>query len=307
MQSLLVTGGLVNVGGMFAMSRSVKAVVLDSAVGRKSVEEAITARHGNEAIVNRDLLTTTPSDLPYRPKFIIHCAAIVDPQVSGSDARARNLRLTEAAINLAKECKSRFIFVSTTSVWGRLSMQIPAITLTGGATEYSHGKLEEEKFVRQALPDAIILRLGSVYGATLLTNTRTAINRIALDAWHHGRFRAWEQSIDSISPHALAGRLTALVPTLLSMNPEIPVELSFVSVNVTLRSVYEVLKSYIPELKLELEQHPNSDPGHLIVLNSPQFNKFLQRSDLEEGLRSLRQNGRDSENQRFQKRNPADR
>ena len=285
---VLVTGGLGNIGSYVASSRpsTHKVIALDSARGRGSVETAL--RNVGVELMSADLRSFTGNPYDFGINSVIHCAALVSPQVSGAEARTYNFELTEAAVDLANRLKARLIFVSTTSVYERTSSPSTcANVVTGGATEYSMGKLEEENFVRNQAKKYSVIRLGSAFGTSLQINKRTAINRIVLSAAETGEFRSWRLGYDAISSHASVDGIAKAIWHVVSADFMSGMTLDYAPIAVTLREVHEAATSFLPQLALTFEEHPNDSPDHLRIEMPPFFSKIDTSSELRSKIGEL--------------------
>ncbi len=285
---VLVTGGLGNIGSSVAAScpSTHKAIALDSVRGRGSVETAL--RNVGVELVSADLRTSPGNLYDLGISSVIHCAALVDPQVSGAEARTYNLELTKAAVDLANRLEARLIFVSTTSVYERTaSPEAYAKIVTGGSTEYSRGKLEEENFVRTYAKKYSVIRLGSAFGTSLQINKKTAINRIVLSAAETGEFRSWRLSYDAISAHAPVDGIAKAIWHAVSADFMSGMTLDYAPIAVTLREVHEAATIFLPQLSLTLEEHPNDSPNHLRIEMPPFFSKFDTLSELRSKIGEL--------------------
>jgi dTDP-4-dehydrorhamnose reductase len=281
---VLITGGLGNIGSSVASASPSPGltIVLDPAQGRGSVETAL--RIQGVEVINSDLRAFAENSTEFNIDSIVHCAALVNPQVSGVEAPSYNLELTKVAVDLANRLSARLIFVSTTSVYERTKSPVEyANMVTGGSTAYSRGKLDEENFIRAHAQNYSIIRLGSAFGNSLQINRRTAINRIVLSAAKTGEFRAWRLAYDAISAHASIDGIAKALWHTVSSDSASEMTINYAPISVTLRDVHEAVSCFIPNLSLTLEEHPNDSPNHLRIETPSWFGK----TDITSHLRSI--------------------
>jgi nucleoside-diphosphate-sugar epimerase len=264
--SVLITGALGNIGSTVALacSKESHVIALDSASDRVGVVSALSSRSVD--LVKADLRQFVVKSSWSNVSTVIHCAATVNPQISGTQARSENTQLTRAAIKLANVLNARLIFASTTSVYQRTeSPRMFAQDVTGGTTEYSRGKLEDEGLIRSDSDRFTIVRLGSAYGPSLWINYKTAINRVVSNSLATGEFRSWRFAYDAISPHAPVAGIGQALAQVTASEDFTGETLNYAPLSVDLRSIHETLKRMNPNVKLILEDHVNDSAKHLVL------------------------------------------
>lgn len=285
---VLITGGLGNIGSSVAIEHPpyINAIALDSATDRSSVERAVS--NSGVEIIKQDLCSLTVGESPRAIDTIIHCAAVVNPQESGLDARQRNFELTASAVHWANRLNSRLIFVSSTSVFERTrSPEIYAQIVTGGSTEYSKGKLDEENHVRDFAREYMILRLGSAYGTSLHINRKTAINRLVISAAETGEFRAWTKAFHATSAHAPISGIAQVIWQSVKSHSFVGHTLNYAPVCISLSEIFDSAQKTLPGLKLILENHPNDSSKHLRIGHPSWAIQYAQQGNLQANVDAL--------------------
>jgi UDP-glucose 4-epimerase len=157
---------------------------------------------------------------------VYHLAAKVTTPFANTDGHMHeqvNHWGTAELVYAIEESKvKRFIYTSSTSVYGSSADEIEEQTIPNPATLYGISKLRGEEHVQrlQQKIDTYILRLGNVYGYNRNMRFDAVINRFMFDAHYKGRlkidgngsqFRAFLH-IDRLAP--LLGKLRkAVVPS----------------------------------------------------------------------------------------------
>ncbi|KAG1461042.1 hypothetical protein G6F46_002779 [Rhizopus delemar] len=113
-----------------------------------------------------------------QPDVLVHCAAERRPDVAEKD-QSGVLRLNvETPRNLATICKSKgvmLIYISTDYVFDGTSPPYEVDDKPNPLQFYGQTKLDGEKVIREVYPDAVILRVPILYGATEY-NGESAVN-----------------------------------------------------------------------------------------------------------------------------------
>lgn len=113
-----------------------------------------------------------------QPDVLVHCAAERRPDVAEKD-QSGVLRLNvETPRNLASICKSKgvmLIYISTDYVFDGTSPPYEVDDKPNPLQFYGQTKLDGENVIREVYPDAVILRVPILYGATEY-NGESAVN-----------------------------------------------------------------------------------------------------------------------------------
>jgi nucleoside-diphosphate-sugar epimerase len=186
------------------------------------------ARPSSAHLVDRARFTLAVADLPELdaldgappPDAIVHCAAEISPDGPDAERRSRaaHVDATLALAERARRAGARFVHLSTTDVYRdeTAAASIDEDSAIGRSARYGRTKLEGESRLREAAPDAVILRPPGVYGPESRGDyVQTLIRKIARGWFVYfgdGRERrSWvfvENLVDAIE-RAVDGRVPA--------------------------------------------------------------------------------------------------
>jgi len=119
--------------------------------------------------VKQDLLQPfSEKILNYNPDVIVHCAALSSPWGTKEDFYQNNVKVTENMIELAILKNSRFIYISSSSVFyqniDQFDITENTIKPNQFANEYAETKFMGELVVKEKLNNYTILRPRAVFG-----------------------------------------------------------------------------------------------------------------------------------------------
>lgn len=119
---------------------------------------------------------------------IIHCAAVIPTGFANSESviSEDNQKIDRNIVELALETGSRIIYLSSTSVYGKLVHSSMNESMAGHSSDlspYSEGKLNSEALVYSAGQHNIILRINAPYGVR--QRNRTVLKIFIDNAFKH--------------------------------------------------------------------------------------------------------------------------
>lgn len=151
----------------------------DGKDGRQRLEEAFVLYFGKQTlqrfsyrihVVEQDLLSLQPGDIPCPVDTIIHCAADTHHQHVGNEIERTNIEGTRRIMDVAKKMHARLVHISTVSVGGMNGTEpLTEHNLFVGQTmpnSYVHSKFVAERAVLDSVVshelDAVVMRVGNL-------------------------------------------------------------------------------------------------------------------------------------------------
>jgi UDP-glucose 4-epimerase len=149
---------------------------------------------------------------------IVHLAAQTDATASLTQRERvfeNNLGATSHVAKLARETSTRFIFASTTSVYGSQSSRVDEeCDELVPQSPYAECKLQEEAVIHDLAErglDATILRLGTIAGPSPGMRFHTAVNKFCLQARLGEPLSVWSTAWNQLRPYLDVGDCAAAI------------------------------------------------------------------------------------------------
>ena len=137
---------------------------------------------------------------------VIHLAAITDAANSFNNVKQTeniNLTLTSAFIDICEEANCKFIFPSSTSVYGTAADIVyeDDDNFLKPQSPYATTKIGIEKKLKLYKSGYLILRFGTIFGLSIGMRFHTAINRFCYDASLGKSLKVWKENYDQYRPY----------------------------------------------------------------------------------------------------------
>ena len=207
---VLVTGGLGHIGSnLIRLLKGCDLIVVDDFMTQRyaslfnlSPETKIDFFEKNVQSISAEwLLEVGPIDL------IIHLSATTDAAGNAQNREAlfeNNLNSTKHIAKLALNLGIKFIFPSSTSVYGSQSDLVDeTCTELLPQSPYAESKLAEENLLQQLSEEGLrvaILRFGTIHGASAGMRFHTAVNRFIFQSKLGIPLTVWRTALDQKRP-----------------------------------------------------------------------------------------------------------
>ena len=160
----------------------------------------------NYKFINKDLsiedFTEDTVDL------VLHFAAKTDATSSFNNAKEfkKNKKITSKLIKYCNLNKAKFVFASTTSVYGTQNKIVDencSLKDLKPQSPYATVKLDEEKLIKKEMKtkNYIILRLGTIYGYSIGMRFHTAVNKFCFQASSNIPITIWKTALNQKRPY----------------------------------------------------------------------------------------------------------
>ncbi|MDA0119791.1 SDR family oxidoreductase [Vibrio sp. T11.5] len=118
----------------------------------------------------------------FQPSIVLHCAANTDVEWCESnelDCYRDNVLITEKLGNLSQSFNSKFVFFSSTGIYGtKEKVPYTEFTSPSPTTVHHTSKYIAEQKVQSLIPNHLILRVGWLFGGNPNSKKNFVINRI---------------------------------------------------------------------------------------------------------------------------------
>ena len=267
---VLITGGAGYVG-----TKLVKRLVGEESIDKILIYDNFSKGHHNfflgdtfqnkqkiQAIGGDILDTRQLKKLMRDTDVVIHLAAIVTTPFANTDPhfyeQVNHWGTAEVVYSAEESNISKFIYLSSTSVYGASEEIANESTVPSPSTFYGISKLRGEEHVKRLSEkvDSIVIRGGNVYGYSKSMRFDAVINRFMFDANFTGRIQIFgngKQSRAFIHVDHLADSLARTI-----IQPVKSGTYNVVDKNLQILDIVDVLKEIYPDLEfLFTNQHMN--------------------------------------------------
>jgi UDP-glucose 4-epimerase len=226
---------------------------------------------------------------------VYHLAAKVDTPFSNVDShvfeQVNNWGTAELIYAVEENKKiSKFIYVSSTSVYGSSKKLVDETTIPNPRTFYSISKMRGEEHVKRLFPklETVIVRLGNIYGYTPTIRFDSVINRFMFDANFNNRIQIHGTGKQQRSFISVDKAVDALLEL---KSKKVPSDVyNLIDFNMEVLDLVDIMKEIFPELEfLFINQH--LELRELKVNPETKFSKFypLAKTDFKEELLSFKE------------------
>src|SRR3989344_6105587 len=204
--------------------------------------------------------------------IVIHLASITDAPSTISkpqETERINFDGTKKVLNAAIEAGAKkFLFPSSTSVYGEAEGIVDeTFTDFKPATPYAETKLASERILQEVGKsgkiDAIVLRMGTIFGTSIGMRFHTAINKFCYLAAIGKPLTVWDSALESKRPYlGLDDDIRAF--EFIEKHGKSGEVYNVVTENYSMKDVIGTIKKVVPEVKIEITKSPiiNQKPYH---------------------------------------------
>ena len=203
--NVLITGGLGHIGSKLIKELPLKynLTVVDNLLTQRFCSLFDVGRPIK--FMDRCISELTVEDL-MDVDIVIHLAAITDAANSFNNVNQTeniNLTLTDSFIDVCEESNCKFIFPSSTSVYGTAADVVyeDDDDFLNPQSPYATTKIGIEKKLKTYRNDYLVLRFGTIFGLSAGMRFHTAINRFCYDASLGNPLRVWKENYNQYRPY----------------------------------------------------------------------------------------------------------
>ena len=191
---------------------------------------------------------------------VVHFAAVTDAARGDSESIEKiNVGHTRDFIKklMSLDSPPLFIFPSSTSVYGTASdiVKEDDESVLKPQSHYASSKLIIENFLRENYPRYLILRFGTIFGATPGMRFHTAINHFCWASSMKQPLEVWEQNYHYHRPYLDVRDAERSISHLLYNRVENETY-NILSDNYKCSDIIEIIKEYVPDIKVNMVKTP---------------------------------------------------
>ncbi len=264
--NILVTGALGHIGSqlirdlprLFPGSR---LILLDNLSTQRYASLFNLPSGVNYQFVEADILTADLPALTAQAEVVIHLAAITDAASSVTKKELVEQVNFEGAQKVAQACLqtgSAMIFPSTTSVYGVqeavVSEDCP-ITDLRPQSPYAESKLRAEQLLQTMAREqglkGVVLRLGTIFGASIGMRFHTAVNKFCWQAVMGLPITVWRTALHQKRPYLDLNDAVAALQFVIRQNLFDGRVYNLVTLNATVNDIIETIRRHVPDLSIQ--------------------------------------------------------
>jgi UDP-glucose 4-epimerase len=198
--------------------------------------------------------------------IVVHLAAMTD--AAGSFDRAAELEVNnfDATAKVAAACQetgARLIHLSSTSVYGTrdgLVSEDCTLEELKPQSPYAETKLKEEdlvlSFTKRDGLRAIVLRFGTVFGASVGMRYHTAVNKFCWQAVMNQPLTIWKSAYDQKRPYLDIVDAIRAIAFVIKDDLFDGRVYNVLTLNATVRDIVDCIREFVPDVQLSLVNSP---------------------------------------------------
>ena len=209
--NILITGGLGHIGSHFLNSinkvKKINQVYIIDNNSNNRINSLFKFKKKKIKFIFKDLCDVNCfKTINNKIDIVLHLASITNAEASIKDKDRvynNNFNSFKNIVKFAKKNNSKFIHISSTSVYGSQDKIIGEnCRELKPQSPYADVKLLEEKYLKKTKNISFIsLRFGTIVGYSLGMRFHTAVNKFCFNAITNSPITVWETAIDQFRPY----------------------------------------------------------------------------------------------------------
>lgn len=288
MKNILITGGLGHIGSKLIrkIPKNYNLTVVDNFHTQRYCSLFDMSRNVDFTECSFEEIS---SDVLQRSDVIIHLASITNASKSFDNAMMEevNINKTKKFIDrCAKESNCKFIFPSSTSVYGTAAELVTEDddSLLNPQSPYAESKIEIEKYLRPKHLNYTILRLGTVFGCSPGMRFHTAVNKFCYQASLGIPLTVWRQNYEQYRPYLGINDCVEAIKHILQ-NDECGETYNVITKNYKLKDIVSFIRS-IKKIEVNMVDTPLLNQySYKICTKKLKSLGFCPSDNLDDGIR----------------------
>lgn len=302
--NICITGALGHIGSKLIRNLSISSI--DKVY---LVDNFFTQRYSslfdlpsgiNYCFYEMDILSDEIEPIIEDSSVVIHLAAITGAESSFQNADLIdkvNKKGIEHIAKLCAEYKRSLIFLSTTSVYGSQDDRVDENCKESDLnpqSPYADSKLYGERFLQSLAKEKefpfIILRLGTIFGYSIGMRFHTAVNKFIWQASSGKDITVWKTALSQKRPYCGLNDCINTINYIIN-NKIFDCQIyNIVTTNLTVKDILDVIKRYIPDIKIKFVDSPIMNQLSYHVSNKKSLERgFTYCDSLDENIKETMQ------------------
>lgn len=201
--NILITGALGHIGSYLINNMNLEhnITVVDNLYTQRY--NSLFNRKRPFTFIEKDFEDITIEEL-YNFDYVIHLAAITNAATSSNNKdiiQDININKTKELIDKVEQSQCRFIFPSSTSVYGSAQEVVDEESPVNPQSFYAESKIQIEEYLKSKDLGYIIFRFGTIFGVSPGMRYHTAINSFCYNVSNNKPLTIWEDNYRMHRPY----------------------------------------------------------------------------------------------------------
>lgn len=258
---LIITGALGHIGSYFIrqpwVTRYQEVILIDNLSTQRYASLFNLPKELNYTFLDQSIVNFNWAPFLKKDDTIIHLAAITDAENSFDKKQLVEETNLTALTQLADAChqaNARLLFPSTTSVYGsQASIVDENCQELAPQSPYAESKIHSENYLKQLSLKGlccVILRFGTIHGASVGMRFHTAVNKFIWQARWGKPISVWKTAYNQYRPYLSLTDASLAADFIISKNLFQGDIFNVVTKNHTVQEIVESIKKFIPDLNI---------------------------------------------------------
>ena len=263
---IIVTGAIGHIGSYVVRDLGVqfpnaKIIMIDNMMTQRYPSLFSLPSEGNYNFIEGDIKSMNLPVVFSGANIVIHLAAITDAAGSFDKAKElekNNYQSTRVVANACIKTGASLIALSSTSVYGTQNDVVDedcSEEELQPQSPYATTKLKEEELITKLCKEkglkAIHCRFGTIFGASVGMRFHTAVNKFCWQAVMGQPISVWSTAYDQKRPYLDLLDASRAIQLIIKKNIFDVRIYNVLTNNSTVREVVEVIREFVPDLKVE--------------------------------------------------------
>jgi nucleoside-diphosphate-sugar epimerase len=213
---------------------------------------------GKYRFIETDILKADLAELFDGASVVVHLAAITNAAASfeiAEQVEEVNYKGTERVAQAGAEAGCALIYLSTTSVYGTQNETVDEdcpVSDLQPQSPYAESKLRAEQLLKTSgqLP-FIILRFGTIFGASIGMRFHTAVNKFCWQAITRQPITVWRTALDQKRPYLDLSDAVEAIKFVIQKSLFDQRVYNVLTTNATVRDIVEIISAHVSDLSVQ--------------------------------------------------------